>query len=198
MIQIVKANKGDKDTRTNMSKLFVYSFYNMFKRFCKDKEKLSKAFRHIFDMNSFYIVLLDKEIIGIGAISDGKAPVKLNKRKLCFHLGIRCGKKIYDYLNKVIVRREYNFEMDKNCGMLEFVCVKEPYKGKKVGFTLINHIIHDNKYIRYLVKVANNNYRAKRLFENIGFEEFDDEQATIMEKEDMGVDNYLYMIYQKN
>ena len=57
--------------------------------------------------------------------------------------------------------------------------------------------MHDNEYERYLVKVANNNYRAKRLFDDIGFEEFDEEQATIMEKEDMGVDYYSYLIYQK-
>jgi len=197
MIQIVRANKVKKDINIEMSKLFVYSFYDLFSSFCKDKEKLAKAFKHIFNNDLFYVVLCDSELIGLGACSDGSSPIGFNKWKLCKYLGLKTGKIMFDYLNSIIIERDYSFEIDKECGMLEFVCVKEEYSNKKVGFTLVNHMMHDNKYVRYLAKIADNNYRAKSLFENIGFEEFDREQASNKEREDIGVNDYLYMIYQK-
>lgn len=198
MIQIVKAKKVKKNIRLEMSKLFVYSFYDLFSSFCSDKEKLSKAFKHVFNDNLFYVVLCENELIGLGACGDGSATISLKKRKFCKYIGLRQGKKMYNYLNSILIERDYDFGMDLDCGMIEFVCVKERYRNRKVGFTLVNHMMHDNKYVRYLAKVANNNYRAKSLFENIGFEEFDREQATIKEKQDIGVDDYLYLIYQKN
>ena len=90
--------------------------------------------------------------------------------------------------------RDYAFEVDEECGMIEFVAVKEEYRNKKIGFTLINHMMCDNKYKRYLAKVGDNNYSARKVLENINFEEFDVEQSKIKEKEDVGVENYLYMI----
>lgn len=198
MIQIVKANRSKKLVNYDMSKLFVYSFFDLFSSFCNDKEKLSKAFNHIFDLDKFYVVLFDEEIIGIGAVSDGSSSINFSKFKLCRYLGLKTGKNIFNYLTNIIVERDYDFEMDNECGMIEFIAVKEQYRNKKVGYTLVNHIMHDNKYVRYLAKVADNNYSGKNLFEKIGFEEFHLEEATNKEKADIGVNNYMYMIYQKN
>jgi len=195
MIQIVRANKVKKNDE--MSKLFIYSFFDMFSSYCNDKNKLIKAFKYIFNKECFYVVLLENEVIGIGAVSDGSASVKFSKFRLCRYLGIRTGKNLFNYLDNILIKRDYDFEMDKECGMLEFVTIKEEYRNKNIGFILSNHIMHDNKYVRYLAKIADNNYRAKSLFENIGFEEVDREQASNKEREDIGVNDYLYMIYQK-
>ena len=198
MIQIIKASKCSKMVNYEMSKLFVYSFFDLFSSFCNDKVKLSKAFKHIFDMDKFYVVLLDGEVIGIGSVSDGSSTINFSKFKLCRYLGLKTGKNIFNYLTNIIVKRDYDFDMDNECGMVEFIAVKEQYRNKKVGYTLVNHIMCDNKYVRYLAKVPDNNYSGKNLFEKIGFEEFHLEEATNKEKVDTGVDNYIYMIYQKN
>ena len=198
MIQIVEGNKLNKNVRREMSRLFVCSFFDAFSAFCKDKDKLIKAFYNIFELSCFYGVLLDDEIIGIGAISDGSSPIKFSKCRLCKCFGIKQGKRIYSYLNSLLIERDYDFEMDEMCGMIEFICVKEEYRNRKVGFTLVNHIMHDSGYVRYLSKIADNNYSCMRLFENIGFEEFHVEEASKFEKENIGVNNYLYMIYEKN
>lgn len=198
MIQIVRANKLNKNFRVEMSELFVCSFFDLFSSFGIDKNKLIKSFKHIFNIDCFYVVLRDGELIGLGAYCDGNSSIKFNKFKLCGCLGFKKGKILHAYLNSIIVKRDYSFEMDSKCGMIEFVCVKEEYRNKKIGFTLVNHIIHDNNYVRYLAKVGDNNYSAKKLFENIGFEEFDRDIATKKEKEDVGVNEYLYLIYQKS
>ena len=117
-------------------------------------------------------------------------------RKINFLLqfGIDKGKRIHNYVRSIFEERDYAFEMDEKCGMIEFLNVRNDYRNKRVGFTLSNHIMCDNAYERYLAKVADNNVSAKKMLLNIGFEEFDVESATGKEKEDIGVNNYLYMI----
>lgn len=194
MIKIIKASKVNGKIWLEMSKLFVDSFYDYFKSFCQNREKLYKCFKNIFNYKNFYVVLLDKELIGIGACCDGKSSIKIKKSNLYFNLGLSKGKRAYNYFKLIFEDRDYSFEMDKECGMIEFVAVKEKYRNKKIGFTLINHMMCDNKYKRYLSKVGDNNYSGRKVLENIGFEEFDIEQSKIKEKEDVGVENYFYMI----
>lgn len=193
MIKIIKANKLDKNIKEVLSKLFVDSFYGYF-AFISNKEKLYKAFKHIFDLNKFYVVLLGEEVIGMGACCDGVSSIKFNKSILCMNLGLNKGKRIYDYLKVIFEERDYSFEMDKECGMIEFVAVNEMYRNKKIGYTLINHMMCDNDYKRYLAKVGDNNHSARKVLENIGCEIFDEESATGKEKEELGINNYLYMI----
>jgi GNAT superfamily N-acetyltransferase len=138
--------------------------------------------------------LLDDDLIGMGACCDGSASIGFKKGSLYLNLGISKGKKAYNYFKNIFEERDYAFEIDNECGMIEFVAVDESYRNKKVGYTLINHMMCDNKYKRYMAKVGNNNYSARKLLDNIEFEEFDIEQSKIKEKEDVGVDNYFYMI----
>ena len=193
MIKIVRANRLNKNIKVNLSKLFVDSFYSYF-AFINNKEKLYKAFKHIFNLNNFYVVLLDDEVIGMGACCDGESSIKFNKSILCLNLGIKDGKRIYDYLKVIFEERDYAFEMDKECGMIEFIAIEEMYRNKKIGYTLVNHMMCDNEYVRYLAKIGDNNHSARKVFENIGCEVFDEESATSKEKEEIGIDNYLYMI----
>lgn len=195
MIRILRAKKSNNSIKSKMNVLFVDSFYDYFSSFCKDKKKLYRCFKGSFIINKFYLVLLDnRELIGMGACGDGSSTIKLSKRKFLFNLGFRLGSRIYKYLKIIFEERDYAFEMDKRCGMIEFVCVNEDYRNKKVGYILVNHMIRDNTYLRYLAKVGDNNYCMRNILDNIGFEEFDIEQSKIKEKEDVGVENYLYMI----
>lgn len=195
MIKIIKAKKANSSVKNEMSKLFVDCFYDYFRTFSDNKKKLSKCLNNIFNLNKFYVVLLDKELIAMGACGNAiDSTIRFKKSNFIFNLGISKGKRAYKYFKLIMEERDYAFEVDKDCGMIEFVAVKEGYRNKKVGFTLINHMICDNKYKRYLAKVGDNNYSARKVLDNIDFEEFDIEQSKLKEKEDVGVDNYFYMI----
>ena len=117
--------------------------------------------------------------------------------KLCYYFGLNKGRRIYRYLKIILEEKDYAFEMDDLCGLIEYVGVKENYRNKGIGSTLINHIIYDNNYIRYIVKVGDTN-RAVSLFERLGFEEFDRQSASTKEKKDLNINDYLYMIGEKN
>lgn len=193
MIRIVKARK---ENISDISKLFVEGFYDYFKSFETNKDRLIKAFKHSFILDNYYVVLLDDNVIGIGAVSDGRFTVKFNKYKLCYYLGVGLGKRIYKYLKVIFENKDYAFEMDDKCGLLEYLVVKEEYRNNGIGNVFINHLIHDNDYIRYIAKIGDNN-RALHLFERIGFEEFDRERASEKERIYMGINDYLYMICLK-
>ena len=195
MIRIVKASLLKRNIQKQMSKIFVDCYYNYFKRFCTDKEKLYKIFKNSFNLNMFYCVLLDDMLIGFSSISDGfVSPIKLNRFKMYYYLGLSLGKRMYKYLKTIFIDRDYAFEIDSECAMLEFISIKEDYRNKKIGYTLVNHVMCDNEYKRYLAKVGDNNISARKILNNIGFELFDEESATGLEKEELGISNYLYMI----
>lgn len=194
MIRIVRAAKKYV---SEISELFVECFYDLFISFNIDKKELVKAFKHIFIIDRFYVVLLDNEVIGISSVSDGTSTIKFSKMKLCYYFGLNKGRRIYRYLKIILEEKDYAFEMDDLCGLIEYVGVKENYRNKGIGSTLINHIIYDNNYIRYIVKVGDTN-RAVNLFERLGFEEFDRQSASTKEKKDLNINDYLYMIGEKN
>lgn len=194
MIRIVKSKSANKVIKFKMCKLFVDCYYDYFKFLNIDRKKLYKVFFNAFNLNNFYLVLLDNDLIGMGACCDGASSIRLNKFKAIFNLGLIKGKRLYRYFNTIFEERDYAFDMDIKCGMIEYVAVCEKYRNSKIGYTLINHIMCDNDYSRYLAKVADNNVPAKNILENIGFEIFDEEKATGLEMEHIGVSNYLYMI----
>lgn len=194
MIKITKAINVEKSIRNKMSELFVDSFYDYFHSFNVDRAKLIKSLKNSFCLDKYYLVLLDNELIGFGACGNGSSCIKFNKFSFYLQFGISKGSRLFKYLKLIFENRDYAFEMDEKCGMIEFLNVRNDYRNKRVGFTLSNHIMCDNAYERYLAKVADNNVSAKKMLLNIGFEEFDVDSATGKEKEDIGVNNYLYMI----
>lgn len=193
MIRIVRANK---EHLNEISEIFVECFYNRFKCFECDKNKLIKLFKHIFILSKFYVVLMDDRVIGICGVSDGNSTIKFKKFLFCYHLGFKLGNRVYKYLKIILEDKDYAFEMDDKCGLIEYLGIKEEYRNKGIGSTLVNHVIYDNNYVRYIAKVADNN-SALSFFEKLYFEEFDREKASEKERIDIGVNDYLYMICEK-
>lgn len=194
VIKVVRANEI-KNIKTEMSKLFIDSFYDYFKNFNLNTKRLCRSFKNAFDMSKFYVVMFDNELIGIGACGNGvESTIKLKRIDFLFNLGFSKGNRAYKYFKLIFEERDYAFEIDECCGMIEFVAIKENYRNKRIGFTLINHMMCDNKYERYLAKVGDNNYSARKVLDNIEFEVFDEEKAKTKEKEDVGVETYFYMI----
>ena len=88
----------------------------------------------------------------------------VNKKfKLCFYLGLKKGKRLYKYLKTVLEEKDYAFEMDELCGLIEYLIIRENYRRQGIGFVFINHIMYDNEYVRYIAKVGDNNYKALKI-----------------------------------
>jgi ribosomal protein S18 acetylase RimI-like enzyme len=183
-----------------MGKIFAEGFYQWLKYFTKDKEKLSQAMVHIFNLDYFYIAAENNargtipEVIAITACTDGKtSPIKLDKKTLCDTLGFIGGRFAYSMLSKHLVNHSYPFELSPQTGSIEFVATAERHKGKGAAYGLIEHIMGNMAYSEYVLEVADTNASAVRLYEKLGFAEFKRTPAPKVS----GFNHFLYMKKEK-
>lgn len=197
MIKVINASKLSDIIRIQISKIFVDGFYQWLKFFSKDKEKLSQAFSHMFLLENFYVAIIDNKVVGIAACSDGiNASIKLNKKELSHHLGIIKGSIAGIVLKKELENHPYPFNIESDCGSIEFVATDENYRTKGIASSIINYILKDTKYKSFVLEVANTNTAAVKCYEKLGFGEY----MRIPNKHSKysGFDYYLYMKYENN
>ena len=83
-----KSSNLDPNARLEISRIFVEGFYEWFKYFSKDKNKLTAAFSDAFVWEKFYVAMENGKIIGIAALTNGIETVVItNKKTLRKHLG---------------------------------------------------------------------------------------------------------------
>jgi ribosomal protein S18 acetylase RimI-like enzyme len=191
-MKTIRFSKFDNQTRMKISEIFVDGFYQWLNYFSKDKGKLVKAFEHMFNPEVFYIAVIDDDIAGIAACTDGKIPsVRLDSKKLKKHLGLIMGTITYFILKKEFEEKQYPFEIEKGMGMVEFVATASKYRGQGVATLIINDIFHITPYETYVLEVADTNTNAVKLYEKLGFTEF----MRIKQKHSKrsGVNHLVYM-----
>ena len=172
-MEYVRTDKLPFDSRPQMGRIFVEGFYEWLRHFSKDKDKLSQAMAHIFDLECFYAAVQDGEITAIAACTDGKAPgVHFEKKELCQALGFVPGLISFFILTKRLVHHVYPFEYSKQAGFIEFVAVSPLHRRKGVAAALITHIMQTMPYDEYILEVADTNTSAVKLYERLGFVEF--------------------------
>lgn len=190
MIEIKKA-KDEENSRQALVEIFVDGFYSWLKFFSKKKEKLISAFYHIFNLEYFYLALVDGNAAGMVAISDGNTlVVELNKNEFTKNLGFIKGRIAFYVLRK-------EFEALGKHGMprfpeVSFVSVLKDYRRMGIGEKMIMHAIKDNPYKEYILEVTDNNTPAIKLYKKLGFEEY--KRVPVKNKKQAGFDNYLYLL----
>lgn len=172
---IVKANETDlteTDVRKQMGEIFAEGFTQWLGYFSKDKYVIAKAFNHMFILDQFYVAIANGEIAGIAACTDGKSPsVRLDKKELRKHLGFLKGS-----LASIFLKKDFEATYDDfppNTGSIEFVGTAPKFRGQGVASQIIQHIIENTPYDRYVIEeVADTNIPAMRLYKKLGFEEY--------------------------
>jgi ribosomal protein S18 acetylase RimI-like enzyme len=194
---IVKANKTDLDVRKMMAEIFAEGFTQWLIFFSKDKNVIAKAFAHMFILDQFYVALVNGEIAGVTACTDGKKrSVRLNKKELRRHLGFFKGSMAGIFLKKEFEAPYENFP--PNTGSVEFVGTASKFRGQGVASQIIQHIIENTPYIDYVIEeVADTNTPAMRLYNKLGFEEY--KRKPIPEKiaKKIGINHFLSLKYVK-
>ena len=196
-MKIILAKEFESDTKNQMSKIFVDGFFQWLKFFTKDKTKLEKTFSHMFNLDNFYISVINDEIAGMAACSDGKTPsVILNKKEFKKNLGFFMGSFAYLRLRHEFEKKVYPFEINSGMGMVEFVATSQNYRGQGVATSIIKSIIELSNYKELVLEVADTNINAVKLYKKIGFCEF----LRLKQKHSKisGVNYLIYMNYLKD
>lgn len=199
MVKIIRASElgNSNDTKMEVSKIFVDGFFQWLRFFTKDKGKLEKAFSHMFNLDVFYVAIIDNEIAGITACTDGKvSSVRLESKKLEKHLGFLMGIIAYFALKREFEEKQYPFEIKRGMGMVEFVATSTRYRGQGVATAIMEHIFDATPYGVYALEVADTNTSAVKLYEKIGYVEF----VRVRQKHSKrnGINHLVYMRYSKN
>ena len=190
-MEFIRADKLGFNPRPQMSMVFVEGFYQWLKALSKDKEKLVRAFEHIFNLDKFFAAVDGDKIASLTACTDGKErAVKLDKDILRRELGFIRGWITYKMLTKHMLGRKYPFELAADIGSIEFVATSPEYRGQGVAYSLISHIMETMALESYVLEVADTNTTALRLYESLGFRE----RARVKSVyKNAGFDYYLYL-----
>lgn len=196
MFSVQLASEHDKAINDRISEIFVDGFYQWLRFFSKDKGKLVNAFSHMFNRDVFYIALLNDEICGIAACSDGKIKaVRLEGKELTKHLGFVKGSIAYAVLKREFEEKQYPFPIEPGMGCIEFVATSPEYRGKGVASQIIRGIFETTPFTSYVLEVADTNVKAVSLYAKLGFAEF----MRVEEKHSKrsGINHLIYMKYSK-
>lgn len=195
-MEIKRASELGDNARKKISDIFVGGFIQWLKFFSKDPEKLSRAFAHMFILDSFYVAVAHGELAGIAASSDGRTPsVQLEPGELRRHLGLIRGTIAEMILKKEFENHPYPFLIEPGWGSVEFVATDGKHRGQGVASSIIKHIIAVTTYSTYVLEVADTNTPAVQLYEKLGFREF----MRIPQKhsKQIGINSLVYMKYEK-
>ena len=194
MIEIKRAGEFDHCIKKNISEIFVDGFGKHFTYFSKDSNKLAEAFEHMFVTELFYVAVIDGEIAGIAACTDGRTScVKHNRKELVKHLGF-----IKGTFADLVFQHEFQkpaMKTGDRIASVEFVATASKYRGMGVAQTIMKYIFALPQYDEYVLEVADTNTNAVKLYEKLGYKEF----LRLRQKHSKisGVNYLVYMSYKK-
>lgn len=196
-MEIIRTREFGNDPKIIISQIFVDGFFQWLHFFSKDKDKLTKALSHMFNLEVFYIAVIDGDIAGITACIDEKvSSVHLERKELKKHLGFFMGTIAYFILKREFEEKQYPFEIEKGMGMVEFVATSTKYRGQGVATAIMNHILKSTPYNIYVLEVADTNTSAIKLYEKLEYTEFLRIKQNHSKRS--GVNHLVYMRYFKN
>lgn len=182
--------------RNEISSIFVDGFYEWIKFFSKDKEVLKKAFAHMFNLDAFYIAIIDERVAGFASISNDRVKnISLNRKQLQQHLGFFMGFFAYKVFRKEFENKKYPFTITSDMQPIEFVATSSNYQRCGVASKIIQYIFEHDPHTSFVLEVADTNSKAVALYKKLGFEEIT--RIRMKNSKQSGVDHLLYMEYVK-
>ena len=195
-METLRADLLERNIHPEISALFIDSFRQYLNFLIKDTPKLIAAFSHMMLPDCFYVALINGEIAGIAACTDGKTcPIRPNKRDMCRHLGKIKGTVAFIRLKRKLENHTVPFSLKKTTGFVEFVATAERFRGQGVASSIIRYIFKATAFQEYILAAENTNIAAIRLYVKLGFQEL----ARIPENHSgqRGFDYLVYMKYKK-
>jgi ribosomal protein S18 acetylase RimI-like enzyme len=160
--------------REQMGAIFADGFYEHgLKFFSKDKEKLAKATAHIFILDKFYAAIEGEEVLAFIGCADKKPPpITLNRKIFTRELGFFRGMFAFIGFKIMLVSHKYPFAMPSQTGSIEFVATAPNHRGKGIAHGLLSYVMETEPFDAYVLEVIDTNAAAIRLYEKLGFSEF--------------------------
>lgn len=193
-IEVRRASELGESARAKISEIFIDGFGKHFVYFSKDPRQLAAAFAHSFVLDLFYVALVNGEIAGITALTDGKmSSLQYRWRELARHLGWVRGTIAAYFLKRYFSSPAV--ETGAGIASVEFVATAPEFRGTGVASAIMSHLFALPHYDQYVLEVADVNTSALNLYHKLGYQEFKRIKADHTEQS--GINELIYMKYHK-
>ncbi len=194
---ITRADKADMEVRGEISKIFAEGFTQWLSYFSKDKDKIARAFAHMFVLDQFYVAIAENKIAGMAACTDCRTwSVLLDSKELRRHLGFIRGS-----IAALVLKKEFQSPYNNpapETGSIEFVGTAIEFRGQGVASQMIEFIIENTPYREYLIEeVADTNIPAMKLYKKLGFREYKQKPIPEGRRKKIGINNLVSLKYVK-
>lgn len=172
---MVNLGKMDNEVKSDAIQIFVNSFYEMYTSISKDKSVLNEFFLSSFDFNLAYAAIKDNKVVGFLAIANGKERSLKFKKSKCIELFGRLMGTIIYYQMMYLLGKP-NLEGEKDIG-IDYLATDEYYRGKGIATKMLEYACSQLCYDECFIDVAANNHVAKKLYEHVGFKEYNKDHS---------------------
>lgn len=168
--------KAEAADLSEIAEIITVSFLDDFKPISRNKNKVKRFFESCLSPAVFYVYEEDGVLLGVTALSDyssGRA-IKPDKKQPKEAFGFFRGT-----LFNLFVRKHFEeiFCHDYFTALVEFVAVRPEARGRGLSGKMLERILADTEYRRYLLDVKDNNLPAVKTYQRLGFSETRREKA---------------------
>ncbi|MFA5468660.1 MAG: GNAT family N-acetyltransferase [Sphaerochaetaceae bacterium] len=148
--------------------IFADSFYETFTFISADLDEIVEVLEHSFISSHHYVALLDNNVVGVVAFSTSQGRAHKFKREVLFSkLGFIKGSVAYRRLNNVLGQP---LKLKSSQCYIDSVATDTAFRGLGISKELQKYLFATLPYKEYLLEVAKLNFRAIKLYRELGFE----------------------------
>ncbi|MCI9194486.1 MAG: GNAT family N-acetyltransferase [Angelakisella sp.] len=166
----ISVRKAGEDHRQEIARCIAEGFEKDFSVLCRDKERVAAAIAPGLEPGKFYIAEAGGTVVGTLAVSDrhGRA-ARVDRGAMRKHLGLLKG-----IIGTLVLREEFEVPLDypPATGYLEFVTVRQAWRGKGIASRLVRESMALSGYRDFVLDVTDINTAAIRCYTRLGFREF--------------------------
>lgn len=178
--------------REQVDTIFIESFAYMFEDFRVDENSLKRIFSAAFIPKYYHIAIENNRVVGFIAISDNTSrSIKLDKEIMKKEVGFFTA----NFMCLILRMLQKPEVKETNECYIDFVAVDKDFRSKGIGEKLFNHIHSITNCDYYYLDVLENNEKAKRFYDKIGYNKTPKKMSKILKI--MGVPSLEYRKFQK-
>ncbi|MBD2867286.1 GNAT family N-acetyltransferase [Paenibacillus arenilitoris] len=197
MFTVMRADRAGSEAREQIARVFAEGFTQWLVFFSKDKNRIAKAFAHMFVLDQFYVAVSDGKVAAMASFTQSEAlPVRLDAKELRKHLGLFKGSLAAIFLKKEF-ERPPELPPSEACS-IGLVGTAPEYRGQGAASQILRHLLDHFPHKVYVIdEVADTNIPAMRLYEKLGFTEYKRSAIPPKRAAQIGINYMVSLKYEK-
>lgn len=191
-MEILRLRDIPPKRRGEAAAVLVEGFLAQLSALCKDAGRWERAFAGSLNPDRFWVAV-EGAVVGIAACSDDASrSVRASLGQVVGALGPLTG-----LIAWFVIRSELQSSVcfGEGVGYVECVATSAHARGRGVASALLARLLEEAPYRAFVLEVVDTNEGARRIYERLGFREFERKRAS--NPRQMGFNERIYMRREK-